>query len=217
MRSDSDIRRDVEDELRWDPEIDPTDIAVSVNNGVVTLIGFVRSYLERHLAEAATKRVAGVLAVANDLQVRLPDMDQRPDPEIARDAIAQIKNELPYAWENIRVVVKNARLTLEGEVEWNYQRDRAEAAVRRVRGVEGVTNAIEVKPRVAPTEIRRKIEDALRRAADIDATHVTVETNGSEVILRGTVRSWAERQEAEKAAWAAPGVARVDNRIIIGP
>jgi osmotically-inducible protein OsmY len=217
MRSDSDIRRDVEDELRWDPEIDPTDIAVSVNNGVVTLIGFVRSYLERHLAEAATKRVAGVLAVANDLQVRLPDMDQRPDPEIARDAIAQIKNELPYAWENIRVVVKNARLTLEGEVGWNYQRDRAEAAVRRVRGAEGVTNAIEVKPRVAPTEIRRKIEDALRRAADIDATHVTVETNGSEVILRGTVRSWAERQEAEKAAWAAPGVARVDNRIIISP
>jgi osmotically-inducible protein OsmY len=138
-------------------------------------------------------------------------------PRSARDAIAQIKNELPYAWENIRVVVKNARLTLEGEVEWNYQRDRAEAAVRRVRGVEGVTNAIEVKPRVAPTEIRRKIEDALRRAADIDATHVTVETNGSEVILRGTVRSWAERQEAEKAAWAAPGVARVDNRIIISP
>lgn len=120
MRSDSDIRRHVEDELRWDPEIDPTDIAVSVNNGVVTLIGFVRSHPERHLAEAATKRVAGVLAVANDPQVRLPDMDQRPDPEIARDAIAQIKNELPYAWENIRVVVKNARLTLEGEVEWNY-------------------------------------------------------------------------------------------------
>jgi osmotically-inducible protein OsmY len=162
MRSDSDIRRDVEDELRWVPEIDPTDIAVSVNNGVVTLIGFVRSYPERHLAEAATRRVAGVLAVANDLQVRLPDMDQRPDPEIARDAIAQIKNELPYAWENIRVVVKNARLTLEGEVEWNYQRDRAEAAVRRVRGVEGVTNAIEVKPRVAPTD---QTQDRRRVAA----------------------------------------------------
>ena len=217
MRADSDIRRDVEDELRWDPEMDPTDVAVSVNKGVVTLAGFVRSYPERRLAEAAAKRVAGVVGVANDLEVRLPDIDQRPDPEIARDAIAQIKNELPYAWENIRVVVKNARLTLEGEVEWNYQRDRAEAAVRRVRGAEGVTNAIEVKPRVAPTEIRRKIEDALRRAADIDTTHVTVETNGSEVILRGTVRSWAERQEAETAAWAAPGVARVDNRIIISP
>jgi osmotically-inducible protein OsmY len=217
MRSDSDIRRDVEDELRWDPEIDPTDIAVSVNNGVVTLAGFVHSFPERHLAEAAAKRVAGVVGVANDLEVRLPDIDQRPDPEIARDAIARIKNELPYAWENIRVVVKNARLTLEGEVEWNYQRDRAEAAVRRVRGVEGVINSIEVKPRVAPAEVRRKIEEALRRAVEIDATHVTVETNGSEVILRGTVRSWAERQEVERAAWAAPGVAKVDNRIIISP
>jgi osmotically-inducible protein OsmY len=217
MRSDSDIRRDVEEELRWDPEIDPTDIAVSVNDGVVALTGFVRRYTERYLAKADAKRVAGVVGVANDLEVRLPAIDQRPDPEIARDAVARIKNELPYAWENIRVVVKNARLTLEGEVEWNYQRDRSEAAVRRVRGVEGVTNSIEVKPRVAPAEIRRKIEDALRRAAGIDATHVTVETNGSEVILRGAVRSWAERQEAERAAWAAPGVAKVDNRIIISP
>jgi osmotically-inducible protein OsmY len=217
MRSDSDIRRDVEDELRWDPQIDPTDIAVSVNNGVVTLAGFVRSYTERHLAEAAAKRVAGAVAVANDLEVRLPDMDQRPDPEIARDAIAQIKRELPSAWDKIRVIVKNARVTLEGDVEWNYQRERAEAAVRRVRGVEGVTNAIEVKPQVAPTEIRRKIEAALQRAAGIDATHVTVEANGSEVILRGSVRSWAQRQKAERAAWAAPGVANVDNRITISP
>jgi osmotically-inducible protein OsmY len=216
MRSDSDIRRDVEDELRWDPQIDPTDIAVAVNKGVVTLAGFVRSYEERHLAEVAAKRVVGILAVANDLEVRLPDMDQRPDPEIARDAVARIKEELPYAWEKIRVVVKNARLTLEGEVEWNYQRERAEAAVRGVRGVEGITNAIEVKPRVAPEDIRCKIEEALRRAAGIDATRVTVETNGGEVILRGTVRSWAERHEAERAAWAA-GVAKVDNRIVISP
>jgi osmotically-inducible protein OsmY len=217
MRSDSDIRRDVEDELRWDPEIDPTDIAVSVHNGVVTLAGFVRSYIEKYQAEADAKRVAGVVAVANDLEVRLPDIDERPDPEIARDALARIKDELPYAWEKIRVVVKHGWLTLEGEVEWNYQRDRAEAAVRRVRGVKGVTNSIEVKPRVAPAEIRRKIEEALRRAAEIDASHVTVETNGSEVILRGTVRSWAERQEAERAAWGAPGVAKVDNRIIVSP
>ena len=217
MRSDSDIRRDVEDELRWDPEIDPTDIAVSVHKGVVTLAGFVRSYPERRLAEAAAKRVAGVVGVANDVEVRLPDIDQRPDPEIARDAIARIKNELPYAWENIRVVVKNARLTLEGDVEWNYQRERAEAAVRRVRGVERVTNSIEIKSRVAPTEIRRKIEEALRRAVGVDATRVTVETNGSEVILTGTVRSWAEREDAERAAWAAVGVAKVDNRIIVSP
>jgi osmotically-inducible protein OsmY len=217
MRSDSDIRRDVEDELRWDPQIDATDIAVSVKNGVVTLAGFVRSYMQKYQAEADAKRVAGVVAVANDLEVRLPGVDERPDPDIAREAVDRIKSELPFAWDRTRVVVKSGWVTLEGEVEWNYQRERAEDAVRRVRGVKGITNFIEVKPRVAPSEIRRKIEEALRRAAEIDASRITVETVGSEVILRGTVRSWAERQEAERAAWSAPGVARVDNRIIISP
>ena len=217
MRSDSDIRRDVEGELRWDPDIDATDIAVTVNNGVVTLTGFVRSFMQKYQTEADAKRVAGVVAVANDIEIRLPGVDERPDPEIARDAIQRIKSELPFAWDKIRVVVKSGWVTLEGEVEWNYQRGRAEAAVRRVRGLKGVTNSIEVKPHVAPSEIRRKIEDALRRAAEIDASRITVETVGSEVILRGTVRSWAERQEAERAAWWAPGVSKVDNRIIISP
>jgi osmotically-inducible protein OsmY len=217
MRSDSDIRRDVEGELRWDPDIDATDIAVTVNNGVVTLAGFVRSFMQKYQAEADAKRVAGVVAVANDIEIRLPGVDERPDPEIARDAIQRIKSELPFAWDKIRVVVKSGWVTLEGEVEWNYQRDRAEATVRRVRGLKGVTNFIEVKPHVAPSEIRRKIEDALRRAAEIDASRITVETVGSEVILRGTVRSWAERQEAERAAWWAPSVSKVDNRIIISP
>jgi len=217
MRSDSDIKRDVEDELRWDPDIDATDIAVSVNSGVVTLAGFVRSYMQKYQAETDAKRVAGVLGVVNDIEVRLPGIDERPDPEIARDAIAQIKSELPYSWEKIRVVVKKGWLTLEGDVEWNYQRERAGEAVHRVRGVKGITNSIEVKPRVAPTEIKRKIEEALRRAAEIDASRISVETNGGEVILRGTVRSWAERQEAERAAWWAPGATKVDNRIIISP
>ena len=184
MRSDNDIKRDVEDELRWDPDIDATDIAVNVTNGVVTLAGFVRSYMEKFQAETDAKRVAGVVAVANDLDVRLPEIDERPDPEIARDAIQRIKSELPYAWDKIRVVVKNGWLKLEGEVEWNYQRERAAEAVRRVRGVKGVMNSIELKPSVAPMEIRRKIEEALRRAAEIDASRITVETNGSEVILR---------------------------------
>jgi osmotically-inducible protein OsmY len=217
MRSDDDIRRDVEDELRWDPDMDPTDIAVKVNSGVVTLTGFVRSYMQKYQAESAAKRVAGVIAVVNDLEVRLPEIDERPDPELVRDAIARIKSELPYSWDRIRVIARNGWITLEGEVEWNYQRQRAEEAVRRVRGLNGVTNLIEVKPRVAPMEIKRKIEDALRRAAEVDASRVTVETVGNEVILRGTVRSWAERQEAERAAWSAPGVAKVDNRIIVSP
>jgi len=217
MRSDDDIRRDVEDELRWDPDMDPTDIAVKVNSGVVTLTGFVRSYMQKYQAESAAKRVAGVIAVVNDLEVRLPEIDERPDPELVRDAIARIKSELPYSWDRIRVIARNGWITLEGEVEWNYQRQRAEEAVRRVRGLNGVANLIEVKPRVAPMEIKRKIEDALRRAAEVDASRVTVETVGNEVILRGTVRSWAERQEAERAAWSAPGVAKVDNRIIVSP
>ena len=217
MLADSKIKQDVEEELQFDPDIDATDIAVSVNSGVVTLTGFVRSYLQKMEAEADAKRVAGVLGVVNDIEVRLPNIDQRPDPEIAREAIAQIKNELPNAWDKIRVVVRKGWVTLEGEVEWNYQRERAEDAVKRVVGVTGVTNSIEVKPRTAPVEIKRKIEEALRRSAELDASRINVETNGDEVILTGTVRSWAERQDAERAAWWAPGVKAVRNKIIVSP
>jgi osmotically-inducible protein OsmY len=215
MRLDSDIRRDVEDELRWDPDIDATDIAVAVNNGVVALTGFVRSYSQRTQAERDAKRVAGVVGVANDIEVRLPVIDQRPDPDIVRDAVSALKSELPYSSENIKVIAKDGRLTLEGTVEWNYARERAENAVKRIRGAKSVTNAITLKPKVAPYEVRRKIEDAFRRSAEIDASRITVEANGSEVILRGTVKSWAEREEAERAAWAAPGVTKVDNRVTI--
>jgi osmotically-inducible protein OsmY len=215
MRLDSDIRRDVEDELRWDPDIDATDIAVAVNNGVVALTGFVRSYPQRTQAERDAKRVAGVMGVANDIEVRLPVIDQRPDPDIVRDAVSALKSELPYSSENIKVIAKDGKITLEGTVEWNYARERAEKAVKRVRGAKSVTNSITLKPKVAPYEVRRKIEDAFRRSAEIDASRVTVEANGSEVILRGTVKSWAEREEAERAAWAAPGVTRVDNRVTI--
>ena len=217
MRSDIDIKRDVEAELRWNPDIDATDIAVSVKNGVVTLSGFVRSYGQKYEAEQTAKRVNGVAAVANDIEVRLPVFNQRPDPEIARDAVEEIQKNLPYASDHIGVVVRDGWVTLEGSVEWNYQRERAAQVVRRVRGVKGVTNLIELQPRVPPVEVKHKIEQAFRRSAELDANRITVETEGGVVTLRGTVRSWAERQEAERVAWATPGVVRVNNLITISP
>ncbi|MDB5402779.1 MAG: ornithine aminotransferase [Rhodopila sp.] len=217
MKTDSDIKRDVEAELRWDPDIDPTDIGVAVKDGVATLTGFVRSYTQKWQAERDAKRVSGVVGVANDIEVRLPISSQRTDPEIARDAVAALKRELPYSSENMKVIVKDGWVTLDGTAEWNYQRTRAEEAVRRISGVKGVSNLILLKPRVEPQEIKQKIEAALRRNAEVDANRITVDANGSEVILKGTVRSWVERQEAERAAWLAPGVTKVDNRITIGP
>jgi osmotically-inducible protein OsmY len=217
MRTDGDIERDVKEELKWNPDLDASDIAVSAKDGVVTLAGFVKSFTDKYEAEAAAKRVAGVAAVANDLEVRLPAIDERPDPDIARDAVAAIKSQLPISSEHIKIVVKNGWVTLEGTAEWQYQRSTAETAVRRIKGVKGVTNSIVLKPRAEPTEIKKKIQEAIRRNAEVDANRITVEANGSEVILKGTVRSWIEREEAERAAWAAPGVTKVEDRIVVSP
>ena len=215
MKSDKDIRGDVEAELQWDPDIRASDVAVAVKDGVVTLTGFVRSYSQKWQAERDAKRVSGVRGVANDIEVRLPNLDARPDPEIARDAVQEIHFSLPYSGEKITVTVKAGWVTLEGEVEWQYLRERAERAVRRVRGVKGVTNVITIKPRVATAVVKGQIEDALRRSAETDAKNITVEVEGDKVILRGQVRSWAERQDAERAAWRAPGVREVQNLIAI--
>jgi osmotically-inducible protein OsmY len=217
MKSDSEIELDVRDELRWDPDLNADDMAVSVKNGVVALAGFAHSYADKFEAEAAAKRVAGVLAVANDIEVRLPAIDQRPDPDIARDAVAALKAQLPISYDRIKVIVKDGWVYLEGAAEWQYQKTTAENAVRKVKGVKGVTNSIVLKPQVTPSDIQRRIQEAFKRNAGVDANRITVETNGSEVVLKGTVRSWIEREEAERVAWSAPGITKVEDRIVVSP
>jgi osmotically-inducible protein OsmY len=217
MKSDSEIERDVKDELSWNPDLDATDIAVSVKKGVVTLTGFVKSYTDKFEAEAAAKRVNGVVAIANDIEVRMPSVDERPDPEIARDAVAAIKSQLPISSAKIKVIVKNGWITLEGQVEWQYQRSTAEHAVRRIKGLKGVSNMIQLKPHAQPSEIKRKIQEAFRRNAEVDSNRIVVEADGSVVTLKGTVRSWVEREEAERTAWAAPGVTSVVDQIVVSP
>jgi len=214
-KPDSEIKSDVAAELRWCPEIDETDIAIKVNQGVVALTGFVRTYYEKYRAEAIVKQVAGVAGVANDIEVQLAPTRGLTDPEIAREAVEALNRESAWAPEAIRPVVKQGHVTLEGSVAWQYQRERAVNAVAKLKGVTGVTNSVRVAPTVSTADIKHKIEDAFRRSATVDASHVVVDANGSEVILRGEVRSWAERDQAQASAWAAPGVTSVKNELSV--
>ncbi len=214
MKTDSDIELDVKAELRWTPDVDDTDIAVKVNGGEVTLAGFVASYLQKYHAEIAVRRVKGVAAVANDIQVK-PVAAGLTDPELARAAIAALKTDLPLSWEQIKIGVKEGRISLTGTVEWHYQRERAQSAMRRLDGIVSVRNSIEIKPALAPENIQHQIEDAFRRLAQVDAGRIKVETSGSEVTLNGEVRSWAERDQAQQTAWSAPGVMRVINQLSV--
>ncbi len=214
-RSDEDIQRDVLAELKWDARVTPNEIGVSVKNGIVTLTGEVDSYAKKWAAEEAALRVRGAKGVANDIEVRLPTSSQRSDADIAAAAARALEWDALLSPERIKVTVSKGWVTLKGEVEWQFEKDDAERVVRRIMGVIGVTNLITVKPTVQPSEIKNKIEQALIRSVKTDAERITVDVEGSKVILRGTVRSWAEKEEAERTAWLAPGVTMVQNEIAV--
>jgi osmotically-inducible protein OsmY len=213
--TDLELRRNVETELNWEPSINAADIGVAVSDGVVTLTGQIASYWDRITAERAASRVLGVKGVANDLEIRLPSSTQRTDEDVARAAVNRLDWVVNVPSDRIKVKVSQGWVTLEGTVDWQFQKEAAEGAVRDLLGVKGVTILIEVKPQVSATEVKRSIEAALKRSAEVDASRITVDATGGKVILQGTTRSWSEREGAERAAWRAPGVRSVDNRITI--
>jgi osmotically-inducible protein OsmY len=211
MKTDIELRRDIEQELEWEPSVDQRRIGVSVVDGVVTLTGEVSSYAEKWNAERPVERVAGAKAIANDIEVRTSN--EHSDTAIARAAVNALRWDVMVPDDRIKVMVEKGWLTLKGDLDWDYQRRAAEAAVRNLAGVRGISNLIMVRPYLQPTDVKKRIEETFKRAAAYDAMQVAVEVSGGDVTLRGKVRSWAERREAENAAWAAPGVTAVHNYI----
>ena len=216
MKTDNELQRDVATELSWNPSIQHEDIAVAAKDGVITLGGTVDTYAQRYAAERAVERVKGVRAIANDLTVKLDKTSERSDSEIAHAAVTALRANVEVPDERITAKVSKGWLSLQGEVNWQFQRDAAARAVRYLAGVKGIANGIRVAT-TARADVKLRVEAALKRGAEVDAGHIGVETEGHLVTLRGTVRSLAEKNDASRAAWGTLGVNQVVNLLVVEP
>lgn len=215
MKTDVEIQKDVMDELYWEPSLSSGEIGVSVKNGIVTLSGTVDSYMKKVAAENAAKRVAGVKAVAEDIEISYTPQGKRSDTAIAEAVVNALKWHSAMQENKIKVKVDNGRVTLEGDVEWEFQRNSARYMVENLQGVTGINNLIKIKPSAKNVDVARKINEAFHRSATIDSGKIKVGVNGSKVTLSGKVRSYAEKRDAENAAWKAPGVMEIENKLEI--
>ena len=217
MKNDLEIQQDVINQLSWEPFLKASDIGVTVKNGIVTLTGQVDSYYKKISAEKAAKKVAGVRAIAEDIQLRVSPSFIKTDAELAESVLNALKWHSAVDEEKLKIKVENGVVTLDGEVEWEFQRTSARNAVSNLLGVRNVISNIVLKPKLTAIDIKAKISSAFHRTATIDAQNIEVEILGNKAILRGRVRSYAEKDDAESAAWSAPGIAYVDNKLELEP